>query len=66
MGLFPDQKPQILEDVEIPLQSGMTIIVHPNTYHPEVGYLVLGDSLIVREGGSENLCGTPQELFSVQ
>jgi Xaa-Pro dipeptidase len=66
MGLFPDQKPQILEDVEIPLRDGMTIIVHPNTYHPDVGYLVLGDSLIVREGGNENLCGTPRELFSVQ
>jgi Xaa-Pro aminopeptidase len=44
----------------------MTIIVHPNTYHPDVGYLVLGDSLIVREGGNENLCGTPRELFCVQ
>jgi len=66
MGLFPDQKPQILEDVEIPLRDGMTIIVHPNTYHPDVGYLVLGDSLIVREGGNENLCGTPRELFCVQ
>jgi Xaa-Pro aminopeptidase len=66
MGLFPDQKPQILEDVQIPLEAGMTIIVHPNTYHPIVGYLVLGDSLIVRENGCEILCGTPRELFSVQ
>ena len=66
MGLFPDQKPQILEDVQIPLAAGMTIIVHPNTYHPEVGYLVLGDALIVRADGHENLCGTPRELFSVQ
>lgn len=66
MGLFPDQKPQILEDVQIPLEAGMTIIVHPNTYHPDVGYLVLGDSLIVRESGHELLCGTPRELFSVQ
>jgi len=65
MGLFPDQKPQILEDVHINLESGMTLIVHPNTYHPDVGYLVLGDSLVVRENGSEILCGTPRELFSV-
>lgn len=64
MGLFPDQKPQILEDVNIRLETGMTLIVHPNTYHPEVGYLVLGDSLVVREGGHELLCGTPRELFS--
>ncbi|MDT2023534.1 Xaa-Pro peptidase family protein [Methylocella sp. CPCC 101449] len=66
MGLFPDQKPQILEDVQIPLETGMTIIVHPNTYHPAVGYLVLGDSLIVRDRGHELLCGTPRQLFSVQ
>jgi Xaa-Pro dipeptidase len=65
MGLFPDQKPQILEDVHIPLETGMTIIVHPNTYHPAVGYFVLGDSLIVRDKGHELLCGTPRQLFSV-
>lgn len=64
MGLFPDQKPQILEDVNIRLETGMTLIVHPNTYHPEVGYLVLGDSLVVRETGHELLCGTKRELFS--
>lgn len=64
MGLFPDQKPHILEDVNIVLETGMTIIVHPNTYHPDVGYFVLGDSLVVRESGHELLCGTPRELFS--
>jgi len=63
MGLFPDQKPHILEDVNIRLETGMTLIVHPNTYHPEVGYLVLGDSLVVREDGHELLCGTARELF---
>ena len=25
----------------------MTLIVHPNTYHPVVGYLVLGDVVAV-------------------
>ena len=64
MGLFPDQKPQILEDVHIVLEAGMTLIVHPNTYHPAVGYFVLGDSLVVRDDGHELLCGTPRELFS--
>ena len=64
MGLFPDQKPQILEDVQIRLETGMTLIVHPNTYHPEVGYLVLGDSLVVRDDGHELLCGTQRQLFS--
>ncbi|MGE3936394.1 MAG: M24 family metallopeptidase [Rhodospirillaceae bacterium] len=65
MGLFVDTKPHILEDVETPLVPGMTLIVHPNTYHPEVGYLVLGDAVAVTETGCEVLCRTPRELFSV-
>jgi Xaa-Pro aminopeptidase len=65
LGLFCDSKPHILEDVDTPLVPGMALIVHPNTYHPEVGYLVLGDSVIVTERGAEVLCATPRELFEV-
>jgi len=65
LGLFCDSKPHILEDVETPLVPGMALIVHPNTYHPEVGYLVLGDSVVVTERGADVLCGTPRELFEV-
>ena len=66
LGLFCDSKPHILEDVDTPLVPGMALIVHPNTYHPEVGYLVLGDSVIVTERGAEVLCATPRELFEVE
>lgn len=65
VGLFCDSKPHILEDVDTPLTPGMALIVHPNTYHPEVGYLVLGDSVVVTERDVEVLCGTPRELFEV-
>jgi Xaa-Pro aminopeptidase len=65
LGLFCDSKPHILEDVETPLVPGMALIVHPNTYHPEVGYLVLGDAVAVTECGADVLCGTPRELFEV-
>ena len=65
IGLFCDSKPHILEDVDTPLEPGMALIVHPNTYHPEVGYLVLGDAVVVTETGVEVLCGTPRELFEV-
>ncbi|HLK83535.1 MAG TPA: M24 family metallopeptidase [Xanthobacteraceae bacterium] len=65
MGLFADSKPHILEDVDTPLEPGMALIIHPNTYHPEVGYLVLGDAVVVTETGVEVLCGTPRELFEV-
>lgn len=65
LGLFCDSKPHILEDVETPLVPGMALIVHPNTYHPDVGYLVLGDSVVVTERGADVLCGTPRKLFEV-
>jgi Xaa-Pro aminopeptidase len=65
LGLFVDTKPHILENVTTPLETGMTMIVHPNTYHPEVGYLVLGDAVIVGETGAEVLTRTLRELFAV-
>jgi Xaa-Pro aminopeptidase len=65
IGLFCDSKPHILEDVDTELVPGMALIVHPNTYHPEVGYLVLGDAVVVTETGVEVLCRTPRELFEV-
>jgi Xaa-Pro dipeptidase len=65
LGLFADTKPQILEDVQTQIEAGMTLIVHPNTYHPVVGYFVLGDSLVVTEQGADVLTQTPRALFSV-
>jgi Xaa-Pro dipeptidase len=43
----------------------MALIVHPNTYHPAVGYLVIGDAVIVTKDGCEVLTGVPRELVSV-
>jgi Xaa-Pro dipeptidase len=65
MGLFADSKPHILEDVNTVLEPGMALIVHPNTYHPEAGYIVLGDAVAVTEHGAEVLCKTPRRLFEV-
>jgi hypothetical protein len=42
----------------------MTIVVHPNTYHPEVGYMVLGDAVIVTADGFDPLLQTPRQLFA--
>jgi len=65
MGLFADSKPHLLENVTTRIDAGMTLIVHPNTYHPAVGYLVLGDAVVVTQDGCEVLTRTPRELFSV-
>jgi Xaa-Pro dipeptidase len=65
MGMFADSKPHILEDVNTVLEPGMTLIVHPNTYHPEAGYIVLGDAVLVTDSGVEVLCKTPRQLFEI-
>jgi Xaa-Pro dipeptidase len=65
LGLGTGQKPSILEDVEMVLERDMTLIVHPNTYHPDIGYFVHGDMLIVTDNGCEVLCRTPRKLFPV-
>src|SRR4029079_1858703 len=55
LGLMGDLKPNICEDIDVVLTEGTTIIVYPNTYHPEADYMVLGDMLLVTKSGSERL-----------
>lgn len=61
MGLYVDES-HILEDVKLVLEPDMTLVVHPNTYHPQVGYMVLGDMVRVTDTGCEVLTRTPREL----
>src|SRR5262249_56003242 len=65
MGLFADSKPHLLENVTTRIDAGMTLIVHPNTYHPVVGYMVLGDAIVVTREGGEVLTRTARDLFHV-
>jgi Xaa-Pro aminopeptidase len=63
MGLFVDGV-HVLEDVELVLEPEMTLVVHPNTYHPVAGYIVLGDTVRVTATGCEVLTRVPRELYS--
>jgi Xaa-Pro aminopeptidase len=65
IGMFLDNPPTLLEGVDQPITANMTMIVHPNTYNPNVGYMVFGDSLVVRDSGPEILTKTERKLFSV-
>jgi Xaa-Pro aminopeptidase len=65
LGLYVDGRPALLESVDLVLEPEMTLVVHPNTYHPEVGYFVHGDSVRVTADGCEVLSRTPRRLFSV-
>jgi Xaa-Pro aminopeptidase len=63
LGLYVDG-PHVLEDVPLVLEPDMTLIVHPNTYHPDAGYIVLGDAVRVTATGCERLTRTPRTLFA--
>lgn len=63
LGLFVDGKPPLLEDVETVLEAGAFLIIHPNTYHPDAGYMVLGDAAVVTEDGYISFSKTPRELI---
>lgn len=65
LGLYVDTRPAVLEGDPLVLEENMTIIVHPNGYHPDSGYLVLGDAVVLRPGGKEVLTQTPRRLFTV-
>jgi Xaa-Pro dipeptidase len=64
LGLYPDETPHILEDVDYVLKKDMVVIAHPNTYLPLSGYMVFGDTLIVTETGNTRLNQTEKKLFT--
>lgn len=65
VGLYVDG-PHVLEDVDLVLEPDMTLVVHPNTYHPGAGYIVLGDTVRVTKEGCRVLTRTPRALSVVE
>jgi len=53
----------LTEEASPVLVEGMTFIIHPNQYLPETGYLMLGDTVLIRADGPEPLTRTPMRLF---
>ena len=45
------------------LQKNEVIIVHPNQYLPETGYLTCGESVLVTDTGFERLAETETKLY---
>lgn len=64
-GMHLDEAPTINEDVDLVIEKGMVIVVHPNTYNPLTGYMVFGDPVVVTENGYEMLSTTERKLFEV-
>jgi Xaa-Pro aminopeptidase len=64
LGLYPDENPWVLEDVDCLVDKGMVVIAHPNTYLPLSGYMVFGDTLLVTGDGCVSLNQTEKKLFT--
>lgn len=46
-----------------PLALNMTMVIHPNQYIPETGYMMLGDTVVIEAQGPRALTKTPRQLF---
>ena len=65
LGLWQSEPPVINEESKAVLKENQVMVVHPNTYMPGVGYLVLGETVVVKKDGVEILTRADRELKSV-
>ena len=52
------------DDTKVDLQENQVIVVHPNQYLPETGYLACGETVLVTQDGMERLSETETRLYS--
>jgi len=53
----------VTEDSGPLLAENMTMVIHPNQYIPETGYMMLGDTVVIELAGPRKLTQTEQRLF---
>ncbi|MGE5537963.1 MAG: M24 family metallopeptidase [Gemmatimonas sp.] len=53
----------VTEDSSPLLEADMTMVIHPNQYIPETGYMMLGDTVLIEAQGPRCLTQTPRQLF---
>lgn len=51
------------DNTTIPLELGQVVVIHPNQYLPETGYLACGETYVVTENGAERLAKTETKLY---
>jgi len=57
---------ELTEDVEGVLLPGMAMVVHPNQYIPEIGYLACGETVYVTDTGIMRVNAMPAKLYEVE
>jgi Xaa-Pro dipeptidase len=65
IGLYIDEEPLIEESNNYELEENMVIMIHPNTFLPISGYIVLGDPVLITENGGKRLSQSERKLISV-
>jgi Xaa-Pro dipeptidase len=55
--------PVIDDHTNVSLERDQVVIVHPNQYFPETGYLACGETVLVAEAGLERLSKTETRLY---
>lgn len=51
------------DNTNVALQKHQVLIVHPNQYFPETGYLACGETILVTDAGAERLSETETKLY---
>ena len=65
IGLYIDEEPLLAEGNDCPLEEGMVVMIHPNTYLPLSGYIVIGDPVSITKDGGKRLNHSERKLISV-
>ena len=58
--------PVIDDDIKGNLAVDQVLVVHPNQYLPETGYLACGETVLLTETGPERLTATETKLYTVE
>jgi Xaa-Pro aminopeptidase len=51
------------DDTKTPFERLQVVVVHPNQYVPEAGYLACGETVLVSANGIERLAATETKLY---
>ncbi len=66
IGLYIDEEPLVAEGNDYELKENMVLMIHPNTYLPLSGYIVLGDPVLITKEGGRRLSHSGRKLMAVQ
>jgi Xaa-Pro aminopeptidase len=51
------------DDTKVAFEKQQVVVVHPNQYLPETGYLACGETVLVTDAGAERLAHTDTKLY---